>query len=136
MTKSTLASTLALLLALPVAGLFAADTPPALFTRTILQDQDIAAAGHHVVIAQVDFKKDAMVPAHTHPGEECGYLIEGTVIVAIAGQPPKTIKAGEAFVIPAGAVHSARNVTGGPARLVANYILEKGKPLATPVAAK
>ena len=47
MTKSKFAPTLALLLALPVAVLFAADTPPA-FTRTILQDQDIEIGRAHV----------------------------------------------------------------------------------------
>lgn len=134
MTKSKLTPLFALLLALPVVVLFAADTPG--FTRTVLQDQDIAAPGHHAVVAQVDFKQDAMVPRHTHPGEEVGYLITGTVLLEIDGKAPQTIKAGEAFVIPAGAIHSARNITGGPARLVATYILEKGKPLATPAAAK
>lgn len=135
MPTSKLASKLALLLAFPVTVLLAADTPAG-FTRKVLQDRDLAIPTHHSVVAQVDFAKDGAVGRHTHPGEEVGYVIEGTVVIEIDGQPAQTLKAGETFFIPAGAIHAAKNVTGGPARLVATYVVEKGKPLATPVAAK
>ena len=45
----------------------------------------------------------------------------------------KTVKAGEPFLIPAGKVHDAKNIGTGPAQVLATYIVEKGKPLATPV---
>ena len=39
------------------------------------------------------------------------------------------VKAGEVLFIPAGAIHSARNVGTGRGRELATYIVEKGKPL-------
>ncbi len=112
---------------------FAADAPPG-FTRKVLQDQDLTVAGHHAVVAQVDFAAAGGVGRHTHPGEEFGYVVEGTVVVEIDGKPAQTLKAGDSFFIPAGAIHAAKNAGGAPAKVVSSYVLEKGKPLATPVA--
>jgi hypothetical protein len=43
--------------------------------------------------------------------------------------PPVTLKAGDVLFIPAGTIHSARNVGTGRAAELATYIVEKGKPL-------
>jgi quercetin dioxygenase-like cupin family protein len=43
------------------------------------------------------------------------------------------VKAGETFFIPAGTVHAAKNTASGKAAVLATYVVEKGKPLATPV---
>ena len=48
------------------------------------------------------------------------------------GKPAVTLNAGQAFLIPAGAVHNATNSGSGTAKILANYIVEKGKPMATP----
>ena len=74
--------------------------------------------------------------AHTHPGEEIGYILEGTIVLEQDGKPAVTLGAGKTFFIPAGTVHNATNKTSSPARVLANYIVEPGKPVATPVAAK
>jgi uncharacterized cupin superfamily protein len=34
---------------------------------------------------------------HSHPGEDFGYLIEGTIVQQVDGKPPRTVKAGEVF---------------------------------------
>ena len=52
------------------------------------------------------------------------------------GNPNKTSARERRFIIPAGAVHNATNKGTGVAKLVATYIVEKGKPLATPAPAK
>ena len=102
------------------------------FKRTILQQADLSVAGREVVTAEVEFEPGASPGRHSHAGEEVGYVIEGTIVVEQAGKPDLPRKAGEAFLIPAGTVHNARNSGTGKARLVATYIVEKGKPLATP----
>jgi len=33
----------------------------------------------------------------THPGEALGYVVEGTLLLEVDGQPPRTLKAGDAF---------------------------------------
>jgi mannose-6-phosphate isomerase-like protein (cupin superfamily) len=50
----------------------------------------------------------------------------------VDGQDPRRIKAGEAFVIPAGAIHDAHNIGSSTMKLVGVYVVDKGKPLATP----
>jgi quercetin dioxygenase-like cupin family protein len=58
--------------------------------------------------------------------------MEGQGELLIDGQPPRAIKAGESFIIPAGVVHDAHNSSDAPIKLVGVYVVEKGKPLATP----
>src|ERR1700712_2687779 len=107
-----------------------AQEPP--FKRTVLQKGDLSMAGHEAVTAKVDIPQGLSAGKHTHPGEEVAYVMEGTLQVEIEGAT-KTVKAGEPFLIPAGKVHDAKNIGSGPATVIATYIVEKGKPLATPV---
>ena len=106
------------------------------FKRTVLQQVDISAPGREVVTAVAEFQPGASPGRHTHAGEEVGYVIEGSVALEQEGKPNRTLKAGEAFLIPAGTVHNATNNGAGVAKLVATYIVEKGKPLATPASAR
>jgi quercetin dioxygenase-like cupin family protein len=103
------------------------------FKRTELQRGDLSVAGREVVTAKAEFPVGAQVGKHTHFGEEIGYLAEGTVSLEIEGMPARTLKAGEAFLIPNGKVHNAINTGSGQATVIASYVVEKGKPLATPV---
>ena len=106
------------------------------FKRTVLQTGDLSVPGREAVTAIAEIQPAAAVGRHTHPGEEIGYVIEGTVLVEQEGKPPATLSAGQTFLITAGAVHNATNKGAGAARILATYIVEKGKPLATPVTIK
>jgi quercetin dioxygenase-like cupin family protein len=106
------------------------------FTRTVLQQADISVPGREVVSAVAEFQPGATPGWHTHPGEEAAYVIEGTVILEIKGKPAVTLGPGKTFFIPAGTVHNATNKGSSIARVLATYIVEKGKPLATAAAAK
>ena len=101
------------------------------FKRVELQRGDLSVAGREVVVARADFDPDGIVGRHSHPGEEMGYILEGTVQLEIDGKPPVISKAGDVYFIPAGAVHAAKNVGKTPAKVLATYIVEKGKPLTT-----
>lgn len=103
------------------------------FSRTVLQRSDLSVPGREVVSALAEFQPGATVGKHTHPGEEVGYVLEGTLLLEQDGKPTVTIKAGETFVIPPGTGHNATNKTSSRARVLATYIVEKGKPLATQV---
>jgi quercetin dioxygenase-like cupin family protein len=108
-----------------------AQQQPAPFTRTVLQTQDLSAPGRAVVVVRVDFQPGAEISKHTHPGEEVGYVLEGTLTLEVDGKPPVTLKAGDVFFVEAGRVHAGRNgIT--PGKVLATYIVEKGKPLALP----
>jgi quercetin dioxygenase-like cupin family protein len=60
-------------------------------------------------------------------------VLSGTLRLEVDGQPPRTIKAGEAFFIPAGVVHAGKNIGKGKAVVLATYVVEKGKPVASMV---
>jgi len=107
---------------------------PAAFKRTVLQQADLSVAGREAVTALAELQPGAVAGRHTHFGEEVGYVLDGSVTVEIDGKPPMALTAGKAFIIPAGAVHNAKNTGSGLAKILATYIVEKGKPLATPIA--
>lgn len=100
--------------------------------RTILQRADLSAPGREVIMALAELPVGAAAGRHTHFGEEVSYVLEGTTLLLIDGQPPREVKAGESFVVPAGVVHDAKVVGDKPGKVLATYIVEKGKPLATP----
>src|SRR5271156_1960397 len=99
--------------------------------RTQLQRPDLRIPGREAIQVRGDFPPGAAVPRHTHPGEELVYVLEGAIEFQLEGQPPVTVKAGEVFFIPAGTVHTAKNVTNGNSAALSTYIVEKGKPLLT-----
>ena len=98
-------------------------------TRTDLLRHDLGVSGHEVIQVRVDFAPGVAFPPHSHPGEEIAYVIEGLLEYRLEGRPPVTLKPGEALFIPAGTMHSAKNVGTGNAAELATYIVEKGKPL-------
>lgn len=98
-------------------------------SRTDLLKQPLSVPDREVVQVRVGFAPGAFAPEHTHPGEEVAYVLEGMLEYRLDGGAPITLKAGETLFIPAGAVHSARNVGGGQAVELATYVVEPGKPL-------
>ncbi|HKF23632.1 MAG TPA: cupin domain-containing protein [Candidatus Angelobacter sp.] len=101
--------------------------------RNIITKQDLTGfAGHEGVVALVEFAPGAQEPKHTHPGDVFGYVQEGTLKLHVEGRPDTTVKQGEVFFVPAGKVHWAVNEGTTPVKTVATFVVEKGKPLASP----
>lgn len=100
--------------------------------RTVVKKADVSVPGREAVIARVEIAPSAAAGRHTHPGDEISYVTEGEGEILMEGQPPLKVKAGDGFVIPGGVKHDARNTGTSPLRLVGVYVVEKGKPLATP----
>jgi quercetin dioxygenase-like cupin family protein len=114
-------------------GSLEAQDKAAAFKRTPLQKHDLTAHGREGVQVLAEFAPGAAAGKHTHPGEEMGYILEGTLQLEIEGKPPVTLKAGQAFFVPANTVHDGKNVGKGPLKVLATYIVEKGKPVASAV---
>jgi quercetin dioxygenase-like cupin family protein len=100
--------------------------------RTVVHREDVSVPGREAVIARVEIAPGARAGRHTHPGEEISYVIDGEAEILIEGRPARQVKAGDGFVIPAGAKHDAHNIGSTPFKLAGVYVVEKGKPLATP----
>lgn len=109
----------------------AAQAQPAGIKRTDLQRHDLSVPGREAIQVRVDIEPGVAFPSHHHPGEEIIYVLAGTLEYQVEGKPPATLKAGDVLFIPAGTVHSAKNVGNVTASELATYVVEKGKPLVT-----
>ena len=98
--------------------------------RTELQRHDLSAPGREVIQVRVDFDPGYVAPRHTHPGEEIIYVIEGELEYEIGGKPAR-VKAGDVLFVPAGTIHSVKNLGSGNGAELATYVVQKGKPLIT-----
>ena len=99
--------------------------------RTILKRIDGPAAGYETVSVRVEIDPGATIARHTHPGIESSYIISGSTELAIEGEGPKTYNAGDAFQVAAGVPHGGKN-GDAPTVVAGTYVIEKGKPLASP----
>ena len=104
--------------------------PPGI-KRTLLQRSDI---GNHmeVILGLAEIAPGSSTGRHSHFGTETGMVIEGSSSIEIEGDPPLLLKAGDSYLIPAGKVHNAKCLGDAPVKVLATYVVEKGKPLATP----
>jgi quercetin dioxygenase-like cupin family protein len=126
---------LAACLLLPAGLVRAQATSPAATTglkRTQVYKGPVAAADHEAVVMKVELAPGGHAARHTHPGDEISYVVDGEVELMVEGQAPVRLKAGDGFSVPAGKVHEARNLGKTPVHLIGVYVVEKGKPLASP----
>ncbi|WP_431279406.1 cupin domain-containing protein [Leifsonia poae] len=68
---------------------------------------------------------------HTHPGEEVGYILTGTVEMRIQDQPTLTLNTGDPFLIPPGTPHNALDLGPDVGHMLSTYIVDPGQQLAT-----
>ena len=122
-------ATLALLL---LAGTALAAHAGDAIERKILQRHDLDVPGREAVMAEVHIPAGAREGRHTHAGTALAYVIEGEVSFEIEGAAPRTLKPGDSVVIEPGRVHEGINNGTVPVKLVATFVVEKGKPLTTP----
>ena len=100
--------------------------------RNILDKYDQSGVeGKEIIIGTAELPPGATIGWHTHPGDESGYVLRGTIIWKVRGQPDRNLKAGDHFFNPRGSVHSVTSVDGGA--VVSHWIVDKGKPMAEPV---
>lgn len=63
--------------------------------------------GENMLASVVDLEPDMPLPEHSHPHEQIGMILEGSLEFTLAGET-KTLGKGELFIAPGGAPHSAR----------------------------
>src|ERR1700688_1667477 len=129
MEKRTAVGLAMLAVVLAVTSALVAQNPAV--KRTVVKRGDISVPGREAVIANVEIAPGGSVGRHTHPGDEISYVVSGEGEILMEGKPPLKIKPGDGFVVPGGTKHDAHN-TEQPLKLIAVYVVEKGKPLATP----
>ena len=84
------------------------------------------------VLLTAEFAPGSTTSRQTHPGDEYGTVVEGTIVTQQAGGEWKTVTSGESYYVPAWVVHETKNITDKPARTYNAFIIEKGKPRVIP----
>ena len=110
-------------------------TPPAAtggVTRKILSQTDGPAPGYVTILVEATIEAGATVGRHTRPGIESAYVLEGGFELPVQGQPTRMIKQGDAFQIPPEPPHAGGKPGEAKSRILITYVVEKGKPLASP----
>jgi quercetin dioxygenase-like cupin family protein len=88
--------------------------------------------GYNTVSGIAEIQPGGSAGRHTHPGIETGYLLEGEADLVVDGKPDQHLKAGDSYSIPAGVVHDAKVHGDKALKVLAIYVVDKTKPLASP----
>jgi len=107
------------------------DQLAATLQRTEVQRGPFSLPGREIVQVLTEIPEGVESGWHTHPGEEVGYILAGTVEMRIRDADTLTLHAGDGFLIPPGTAHNARDLGPGTGRMLSTYIVETGQPLAT-----
>lgn len=119
------------IIALALAAMMTAAAAQDGIKRTPLQKVDFPE-GYTTVTGLAEIQPGVSAGRHTHPGIETGYVLEGETVLSIDGQGDVTMKAGDSYVIPAGVPHDAKAVGEKLVKVLGIYVIERGKPLASP----
>jgi quercetin dioxygenase-like cupin family protein len=101
--------------------------------RRILLQQDLQIPNYQTVLVEVTIPSRGREGRHTHPGSVVVFVQEGQMTLDQEGIPSKTYMPGESFFIEAGKVHEGINNGDSRVRAIASFVVERGKPLASPV---
>jgi quercetin dioxygenase-like cupin family protein len=101
-------------------------------TRKILSQMEGPVPGYVTINAEAELEPAVMVARHTHPGIESGYILEGGLDLLVEGQPTRTLKPGDGFQVPPETPHAGGKNGDKKTRIAITYVVEKGKPLASP----
>lgn len=103
---------------------------------TVVQDvhPPFIPDGADVMTVVIEYPpSSAGAPPHRHPsGPAFGYMLEGEMLFELEGQPPRVIRAGEAFWEPGGDVihySDANNRDDVKSRFVVTMVCVPGRPM-------
>lgn len=71
--------------------------------------QKTLAHGEKTLMVEFILQKDVILPLHSHPHEQTGYLVKGELLLTI-GAETHTVKPGDSWCIPGGVGHTAQVV--------------------------
>jgi quercetin dioxygenase-like cupin family protein len=88
--------------------------------------------GYTTLLVEATIEPGVSVARHTHPGVESAYVMEGGFELPIQGQATRMIKKGDGFQIPPETPHAGGKPGDAKTVILITYVVEKGKPLASP----
>jgi quercetin dioxygenase-like cupin family protein len=102
--------------------------------KTLVTKDLAGAAGQEALVLIVEYGPGVSEPVHRHNAQAFVYVLEGSVVMQVKGQPPVTLTAGETFYEGKADVHVVgRNASQtNRARFVVFLVKEKGAAVALP----
>ena len=124
----------ALLVTFGAAGMLSAQQPAGAppVKRNILQRTDVPGTNLELIYANLEIAPNFRAGRHSHPGVVMTQIVDGEFWIQFDGQPEQILRNGESLTLPDRAVHN-EGATDKGAKLVVVYVVEKGKPLVSPV---
>jgi quercetin dioxygenase-like cupin family protein len=100
--------------------------------KTLVTKDLAGAIGQEALMLTVEYPPGGSEPVHRHNAQAFVYILEGSVVMQVKGQPAVTLKAGETFYEGRDDVHLVgRNASQTDrARFVVFLVKEKGTPVA------
>ena len=74
------------------------------------------ASGERMMLSLVTLAPDAVVPTHSHPHEQMGLMVSGTMVFTIEGET-RVLSGNEMYFVPGGVSHAAKGGPGGAVAL-------------------
>ena len=100
----------------------------------LVTNKDVTGApGRELTTLLIDLVPGGSSGLHTHPGDEYGTVLEGTLMVKVGDGDFKPFTVGQTFSAPANTPMEVMNTSSQPARFHNVLITEKGKPTSSPV---
>ena len=109
--------------------------PPAAIVTTLLTQPLENYPGKEVLMLIVEYPPGSADPVHRHNAEAFVYVLEGSIVMGVAGGKPVTLRAGQTFHEGPGDVHTiGRNASDTkPAKFVVFLLKDAGTPALVPV---
>jgi quercetin dioxygenase-like cupin family protein len=90
--------------------------------------------GREAVVLEVEYPPGVASSSHRHNAHTFVYVLEGTVVMQVAGGEPQTLVAGQTFYETPNDIHSvSRNASDTEsARILVIFIKQEGAPMTVP----
>ena len=105
---------------------------PSPVKRTLLGKVEVPGSNYEVVFGITELAAGFKSGRHSHPGLVMAYVAEGEFWYHVDGQPEKIYKVGESLQLPHSAVHNEGAAGSNPVKVMAVFVVEKGKPMVQP----
>ena len=91
--------------------------------------------GKEMALVEVTLPPGGASPAHRHNAHVVVYVLEGSIVMKVKGQPAQTLGVGQTYYEKPSDIHTVgRNASAtSPARFLAFFVKSKGAPRTVPV---
>ena len=112
----------------------AAEPAPATTAVPLMQRALSGIAGKEALLLEVNIPPGGASAAHRHDADVFVYVLEGSVIMQVAGGEPQTLGAGQTFFENPGDIHvrSENASKTAPAKLLVFFVKNRGAPATRP----